>query len=173
MTKTGLRGFAAGTFVSCALLAIYTYMLHPFSSPSKQANAALTPSLVDHYLAQKGQIAIDQATFDKWSNDQKAASSSSKKNTTSQASSKTDTSKKATDQSSSTPTITKMTINVTSSMGVWDVAKELESNHIIKDKQTLYDYMLHHHLDKYLQLGSFTVSSNMTTEQIANALSKH
>jgi hypothetical protein len=164
MTKNGLRGFAAGIFVSCGLLAIYTYILHPISNQPNQAEGSITPTQVDHYLAQKGQIAVDQATFDKWSNDQKAAQSSSNSKTKSQTKSKADT---------STPTVTKMTINVTGSMGVWDVAKELEANHIIKDKQALYDYMLHHKLDKYLQLGSFNVSSQMTTEQIANVLSKH
>jgi hypothetical protein len=173
MTKNGLRGFAAGIFVSCGLLAIYTYILHPISNQPNQAEGAITSTQVDHYLAQKGQIAVDQATFDKWSNDQKAAQSSSNSKTKSQTTSKADTSTQTKEPSPSTPTVTKMTINVTGSMGVWDVAKELEAKHIIKDKQSLYDYMLHHKLDKYLQLGSFNVSSQMTTEQIANVLSKH
>jgi hypothetical protein len=168
MTKTGLRGFAAGIFVSCALLTIYTYIFHPFTNQAKQAGAALTSTQVDQYLAQNGKIAVDQATFDKWSNDQKSA----KKNTNGQTQS-TDTSTKTTGPSTPSPTVTKMTIHVTGSMGVWDVAKELEANHIIKNKQTLYDYMLHHQLDKYLQLGSFNVSSQMTTDQIANVLTKH
>lgn len=171
MTKTGLRGFAAGIFVSCALLAIYAYVFHPFTHSSEQANSPLAAAQVDQFLAQKGQVAVDQATFDKWSKDQKSNASSSQKTTTNKTSS--DKATKTNSPSPSTPTVTKMSINVTNSMGVWDVAKELEANHIIKDKQKLYDYMLHHHLDKYLQLGTFTVSSNMTTEQIANALTKH
>lgn len=166
MNKYGLRGFALGIFVTCALVAIEFFM---FSSPvhavKEQTSTALTEANVDQFLATKGEIAVDQATFNKWQSDQKSGQT---KASTNQAPSASSNSNSITQK-----TIIQTTIKVTGSMGVWDVATELEQDKIIKDKQALYDYMLHNHLDKYLQLGSFKVTNQMTTAQIAKVLTKN
>ncbi|WEG14268.1 hypothetical protein PU629_07885 [Pullulanibacillus sp. KACC 23026] len=171
MTQNGLRGFAAGVFLSCALVAIYYYILpHPTQSVTTKATSSLKQAQVDRYLNDHGQIAMDEDTYKKWQADQEKASTPSKDSA--QSSDKTTSEKKA-PTSPKTPAVKKMTITVKSGMGVWDVAKELEQNHIIKDKQTLYDYMHKNKYDKYLQLGKFTVSSDMSIDQITKVLTKN
>ncbi len=178
MTKTGLRGFALGIFITCALVAIYTYVIAPSSpSPNSKGKIALTEQKVSDYLASQGKIAVDQATFNKWQNTEQNASNSSsntdsKKTTASKGKDASSHSSATSTDSSNQKVVVKTTIHIKNGMGVWDVAKQLQQDKIIKDQQALYDYMLKNKLDKYLQLGTFTLSSDMTLQQIAHAISK-
>lgn len=171
MSKNGLRGFGTGIFVACAIIAIYYYMFsHLGSSPSTKSNAgkAITQDQVNLYLANHGQIAVDQATFNKWQISQSQPSTSK-----SPSSSASKSSTKNTSPTSPAPSkVVKMTLTIKSGMTVWDVATTLEQNKIIKNKQTLYDYMLKNNLDTTLQLGTFQVSSDMSTAQIAKTITK-
>lgn len=176
MTKTGLRGFALGIFISCALVALYTYFLAPTShskSTTQSGKTPLTSQNVEQYLANHGKIAVDQATFTKWqSAEQKTSGPSSKTNTQSKSSGSGTPSSSSTTNTGSTNTVIKTTLNITNGMDVWAVANQLKQDNIIKDPQALYDYMLKNNLDKYLQLGTFNLSSSMTLSQIAHAISK-
>lgn len=172
MTKNGLRGFGTGIFVACAVIAIYYYMFSHLNSTAlgHQTNTAngLTQTRVDQYLANKGQIAVDQATFNEWQSDQQnsapAKSSAPTKSTGSTQKNQT--------TSPAKPTVTKMVLTIKSGMSVSDIAKTLEQNKVIKDQQAFYNFMVKNKLDTKIQLGTFNVSSNMTTAQIAKAITK-
>ncbi|GGE46862.1 hypothetical protein GCM10011391_27150 [Pullulanibacillus camelliae] len=183
MTRNGMRAFAAGIIITCAVIAFFYYFIFNDAkgSSEKATNKSLTDSAVENYLNKKGQTAIDQATYDKWQaedrqlQDGKKTSDDKKSSSDSAASDsdkKDDQSKAASDKKEESESKT-VTIKVKSGMTSTDIADQLQSEKIIKDSQKLVDYIVGHDLEKYIQLGSYKIKSDMTIPQIAKVLSTY
>jgi hypothetical protein len=163
LTKHGMRGFAAGILLASGIVALYYYQLMPKNDDEK-AEAPLTESRVDAYLASKGEIAVDKAAFEKWqaSESQKASGDQGKAADKSSA----NDDKKNADQ----PKVYKAKITVKQGMTTSDVAEALEKQHVIKDRHQLTQYVIDHKLEPYLQLGTYTFTSDMSIPDIAKKL---
>jgi hypothetical protein len=177
MTKHGMRGFASGIIATTAVVALFHFQLTPKSEATTDSNASLTENTVQKYLNSHGEIAVDKEMFNKWQNSEKKGTS---KSTDSNTKSDDKTSDKSTKDNSSgsdttteSPQVYKATVQVTQGMTTSDVAAELESQHVIKNKYDLIHYVVNNKLEPYLQLGTFTLSSDMTIAQIASKLTNH
>jgi len=186
MTKNGMRAFASGMIITCAVIAFFYYFISNDvkSSSKKVANKPLTENSVENFLSKKGQVAIDQATYDKWqaedqqleaggkgNNNKKNNSdntSSDSGNTENQSNTKNNGKKKASQQQTRV-----VTIQVKPGMTSTDIADQLLSDKIIKNSTTLVDYIIGHDLENRIQLGSYQIKSNMTNQQIAEILSTY
>ena len=178
MTKNGMRAFAAGMIITCAVIAFFYYFLFSDSTnASKSASdKTITESDVESYLTKKGQIAVDQKTFNEWQDaeqgakgEEQASNKDEEPSTTKSDDSKQTEDKKETEEKAK-PKVVKITIK--SGMTSTDIANELESEKIIKDSQDLVDYIVKHKLEKYIQLGSFKINSDMSISDIAKAISR-
>jgi cell division protein YceG involved in septum cleavage len=54
-----------------------------------------------------------------------------------------------------------------------NIADKLLASHIIKDKDPFYNYMNSNKLEKYVQLGKYTVTSKMSIPEIAKTITKN
>jgi|GEM_PF-1607564 len=183
MTKNGMRAFASGMIITCAVIAFFYYfMFNDVKSSSKKVtDKSLTENSVENFLNKKGQVAIDQTTYDKWqaedrqlqSKGKRSNNKKSKSDTTSSASdheknSSSTKSNETTEESGSQPKTA--TIRVTSGMTSTDIADQLLSDKVIKNSQTLVNYIISHNLENRIQLGPHKISSDMTLPQIVRAL---
>lgn len=177
MTKHGMRGFASGVIVATAIVGLFYFQVEPKTEATTAGNQ-LTEKTVQNYLNSNGEIAVDKKMFDKWQSSEKQNADASKtkdssKKTEDQAS-KDD---KAKTDSSTTkkeaPTVYKATVQVKEGMTTSDVAAALVSQHVIKDKYDLINYVVNNKLEPYLQLGTYTLSSDMTIAQIAAKITSH
>ncbi|GGH79769.1 hypothetical protein JOD43_001702 [Pullulanibacillus pueri] len=183
MTKNGMRAFAAGMIITCAVIAFFYYfMLSDTGQAKKATSKTLSDSAVEDYLAKKGQIAVDQKTFNAWQKaetekDSKQDSKASDEKSTDQkdqSTAKSDEKSKTDDKDASETKPTKVKIHIKSGMTSTDIADQLESEHIIKKGQAddLVHYIVKNGLEKYIQLGTYTVSSDMSLAEIAKTIAK-
>ena len=168
MTKHGMRGFASGVIAASAIVALFYFQISPTTEASNEKSAPMTEESVEQYLNSHGEIAVDKKTFDQWQNSEQSGTASKPKE------SGKSTDKKSADKStkSDKPQVYKATIQVTQGMTTSDVAAALVSQHIIKDKYDLINYVISNKLEPYLQLGTFTLTSDMTIQQIASTITK-
>ncbi|RYM02207.1 hypothetical protein EWH99_11290 [Sporolactobacillus sp. THM7-7] len=173
MTKNGMRGFSAGILISCAVFSFFYYMMfdHP-GEKSVEAHRPLTEAAVNEYLDSHNRVALDTSDYQKyqkWQEDSAAKAAADGKKTDSTAEKK---------ESSSKPEKKKATtyeINIRSGMTPGDISSELVSAKVLKsDQKQDFDQYLHQNdLEKYVQLGTFKVSSEMTIQQIARVITKN
>lgn len=167
-----MRGFASGIIATTAIIGLVYFQMTPSSEATSANSAPITENAVQSYLASQGEIAVDKKMFDKWQESEKQTKSdnsgqkdqSSKKDT----STKGDSTTKAKQS-----TVNTATVQVTQGMMTSDVAAILESKHVIKNKYDLIHYVVNNKLEPYLQLGTYTLSSDMTIAQIASKLTGH
>lgn len=160
MTKSGLRGFAFGMLIACAVIAYYYFQVSPSQQGKKAEAAPLTEANVTAYLDKHHKVAITQTKFDEWHKQASAADDSGSK----------DAAKK--DQPKQEKVYSAV-LNIQSGMTTKNIADKLLASHIIKDKDPFYNYMNSNKLEKYVQLGKYTVTSKMSIPEIAKTITKN
>jgi hypothetical protein len=173
VTKNEIRGFAAGILLTCAVFAFFYYLIFnqgeqkPVKNVVKQT--PLTEATVTQYLASHHRKAIDLDAYNQWLSDtQKATDKASK--------SKDQTNTNSKDKSpAKTSKTTTYTLHIKSGMTPGDISSELVSAKILKSNQKLnFDQYLHkNRLEKYVQLGSYKVSSDMSIQKLAQVITKN
>lgn len=166
MTRSGLRGFSFGVLIACAVIAFYYFQYQPKSTTVKAA--PLTEAAITKYLDQHKLVAVSKTQFNQWQ---------AQKNAKSQTAGKTSTPAKSDNKSSApakkTNDVHNTTINIKSGMLPSDIADQLLSNHIIKNKDSFDTYMHKNGLEKYIQLGKFKVNSSMSIPDIAKVITRN
>ncbi|MCO7128302.1 hypothetical protein NIE88_21480 [Sporolactobacillus shoreicorticis] len=176
MTKNEIRGFAAGILLTCAVFAFFYYLIFnqgeqkPMKNTVKQT--PLTEATVTQYLASHHRKAIDLDAYNQWLSDTKKATEQASKEKT-----KTDknSDKEKNDKSSSESKKTSYKLHIKSGMTPGDISNELVSAKILKSnqKQDFDSYLHKNKLEKYVQLGSFNVSSDMSIQKLAQVITKN
>ncbi|MFT8391874.1 MAG: hypothetical protein ABF586_02210 [Sporolactobacillus sp.] len=170
MTKNGLRGFAAGILVATAVFAFFFYLI--FNGSVQQSKPVvrqkpLTEAAVTQYLTNHHRKAIDIDAYNQW----QAQNKPSKQSTPAKQkkSGKTKTSSKSASKT------TTYEVTIKSGMMPNDISSELVSAKILKSsQQSAFDSYLHkNHLEKYVQLGKFKVSSDMSIPKLAQVITKN
>ncbi|RYL91602.1 hypothetical protein EWI07_10900 [Sporolactobacillus sp. THM7-4] len=171
MTKNGMRGFSAGILTACAVFAFFYYLIFNPDGQSKPPvrQAPLTESAVNRYLDSHNRVALDTTDYQKyqkWQEDSAAKTPAAK--------SKTDNKKAAANSHKTQKAIT-YEINIQSGMTPGDISSQLVQAKILKSGQkSEFDSYLHNnHLEKYVQLGKFKVSSDMSFQKIAQVITKN
>lgn len=169
MTKNGIRGFAAGIILATAVIAFFYYLIfNQGGQPATKSvvrQAPLTEAAVTNYLADHHRKSIDINAYNQWLADtQKAAAKTTK-------SSAKKTSGSSTKSSVKSKVIT-YKVHIKSGMALGDIAQDLVSGKILKSNQvnSFNTYFQKHNLEKYVQLGTFTVKSNMSIPDLAKAI---
>ncbi|WP_010632190.1 hypothetical protein [Sporolactobacillus vineae] len=175
MTKNGIRGFAAGILIATAVFAFFYYLIFNQGSQPAVKNvvrqAPLTEASVTNYLAAHHRKSIDIDAYNKWQADtQKATADATKSKAGTSDSSKKSASSKADGKSK----VVTYKIHIKSGMALGDIARDLVSAKILKSSQesTFNRYLQKHNLEKYVQLGTFTVKSNMSIPELAKAVTR-
>lgn len=57
-------------------------------------------------------------------------------------------------------------------MSSGEIAKVLEDNHIVKDRQEFAQYLIAHNDQAKIQLGTYNLTSSMNYNQIAKIITK-
>ncbi len=161
MTRSGLRGFAFGILIACAVIAYYYFQVAPQQKEKTAKAAPLTEENVTAYLDNHKMVAISQSKFDEWHKDAQKAADANSKNTSSKDKSKTDQAK-----------VYSTVLNIQSGMTTKNIADKLLADHIIKDKTPFYHYMDTNKLEKYVQLGKYKITSKMSIPEIAKTITK-
>ncbi|TCP31134.1 YceG-like family protein [Scopulibacillus darangshiensis] len=159
MTKRGMRGFAFGILVSCAVIAYFFYQIYQPSVDIKKE--PLTEATVTKYLSEHQMVAVSEDNYNQLKAGARETSADKKSGDQSK-----DKAKKDNKQVYTT------VINIKAGMTTKDVADQLLDNHIIKDKDPFYEYLDKHNLEKYMQLGKFKLSSDMSIAEIVKILTK-
>lgn len=176
LTKNEIRGFAAGILLTCAVFAFFYYLIFnqgeqkPVKDVAKQT--PLTEATVTQYLASHHRKAIDLDAYNQWLSDtQKATEQASKEKPKTDS----DSSKKSSDNSSSKAKKTTYKLQIKSGMTPGDISSELVRAKILKSnqKQNFDSYLHKNKLEKYVQLGSFSVSSDMSIQKLAQVITKN
>ncbi|MFC4618001.1 endolytic transglycosylase MltG [Camelliibacillus cellulosilyticus] len=168
MTKHGMRGFAAGIIVTTAVVGLFYFQFMP-SGEAKTASSKVTESSVAKYLEKHNQIAVDKTTYDRL---QAADTQINQQNNNQPADKSSDKASDQNKKSDDKKQVQKVKVAVKEGMTTSDVADDLQKKHIIKDKQALIDYVIKNKLEPYLQLGTYTISSDMSIADIAKAITK-
>ena len=158
MTKSGLRGFAFGLLIACAVIAYYYYQVSPPHEEKAKA-AQLNEANVTSYLDKHQMVAISQAKFDEWHKQAQTSADAGAKDSSKKDSSKTDQTE-----------IYSTVLNIQSGMTTKNIADKLLASHIIKDKDPFYNFMNKNKLEKYVQLGKYKVTSKMSIAEIAKMI---
>lgn len=172
VTKNGIRGFAAGILVSTAVFAFFYYLIfNEGEQPSEKMavkEAPLTEASVTQYLTSHHRKAIDIDAYNKWQSDTKSTVAKSDQNK------KSNKDEKKSDSESQPEKVT-YKLNIKSGMTPSDISDSLVSAKVLKSNQKKnFDQYLHNKkLEKYVQLGTFTVSSDMSIEKIAQVITKN
>jgi hypothetical protein len=175
VTKNGIRGFAAGILLSCAVFAFFYYLIfnHGEQAATKQVvkQTPLTEATVNQYLASSHRKAIDLDAYNQWQSDTQKATEKAG----SEQKSDSDNSKKESSSDSDKNKKTTYKLHIKSGMTPGDISQELVAAKILKaDKRNDFDaYLKKNKLEKYVQLGSFTVSSDMSIAKLAQVITKN
>lgn len=171
MTKRGMRAFAAGLWVAAVVLACFFYF-----GPQTQETAAkpseVTKGQVQRYLAKHNQVAIDESKYQSLQSTTSKKDKSSKKessnkgNNTKKDNQKSDKS----NQNKKESTSKSYTLHVQSGMTGGEIGQKLENAHIISNWYDLSKYLQNHHLENKVQLGTYTVTSDMSVREIAKKI---
>jgi hypothetical protein len=170
VTKNGIRGFAAGILVAAAVFAFFYYLI--FNEGESQSakvvkQTPLTEATVTQYLTNHHRKAIDIDAWNQWQADMKTATS--KNNQSDKNNNSSDKNSKA------KPDVKSYKLNIKSGMTPGDISGSLVSAKVINSdkKKALDKYLQDKKLEKYVQLGTFTVSSDMSVEKIAQVITKN
>ncbi|MFT8317517.1 MAG: hypothetical protein ABF651_04475 [Sporolactobacillus sp.] len=172
MTKNGMRGFAAGVLLTVAVFAFFYYLI--FNDGQQSAakpvvkRTPLTEATVTRYLTSHHRKAIDLDAYNQWQAQNKPA----KKSAATPEKKSTNKPKKKAKPDSKTTTYK---LRIKSGMTPGDISNELISAEILKSNQkNAFDSYLHkNRLEKYVQLGSFKVSSDMSIPKLAQVITKN
>lgn len=168
LTKNGLRGFAAGILVATAVFAFFYFLIFNGSEqPAKKVvrQKPLTEAAVTQYLTSHHRKAIDIDAYNQWQAQNKLSKQPASKTQKAKAEKKSKPATKATTYH----------LHIKSGMTPGDISSELVSAKILKGSQkTKFDSYLHkNHLEKYVQLGTFKVSSDMDIKKLAQVITKN
>ncbi|MET1247671.1 hypothetical protein ABWW58_02645 [Sporolactobacillus sp. STCC-11] len=175
MTKNELRGFAAGILLTCAVFAFFYYLIFNQGEQKPAKNVVkqtpLTEATVTQYLTGHHRKAIDLDAYNQWQNDTKKATEQAGKE---KATTDNDSKKKEKAPEKSTKKTT-YKLHIKSGMTPGDISSELVSAKILKSSQkhSFDSYLQKNKLEKYVQLGTFSVSSDMSIPKLAQVITKN
>jgi YceG-like family. len=170
LTKNGIRGFAAGILIATAVFAFFYYLIFNQGSQPVAKNvvrqAPLTEATVTNYLTAHHRKSIDIDAYNKWLADTQKTTASSTKSAANNSGSSTKSS------ASGNSKVITYKVHIKSGMALGDIAQDLVSGKILKSSQvnSFNQYFQKHNLEKYVQLGTFTVKSNMSIPDLAKAV---
>lgn len=178
MSKDSLRGFAGGLIIAAALFAVFYYQV--FHIPNKTAAASINQSSVNKYLSNNKQVAVNKNDYaamkDAIKQANAKANSQSSNNKTSSDTKKSNTTgstpQSSSKNSSSNSKVYQADITIKSGMSSAEVSSQLKNKNIIKDDNNFNNYLESHQLMRYVQIGTFHVSSDMSFAQLANVITR-
>ncbi|HEX7064624.1 MAG TPA: hypothetical protein VF199_06100 [Bacillales bacterium] len=176
MTKSGMRGFAAGLWVAAIVMAYFFYTGQgPAETAAKQT---VTEEQVKHYLESRDQIAVEKGSYEslKAAADQQTENKDQGKSEKNQSKedegkkNKEDKSGDSNDQQKAEEKVKTYTLDIQQGMTSQEVGNLLENAGIIKDQEKLSEYLQDHDLAKKVQLGTFKLKSDMSIAEIAEEI---
>lgn len=173
MTKNGIRGFAAGILIATAVFAFFYYLIFNEGTQSSAQKVVkqtpLTEATVTQYLTSHHRKAIDVDAYNQW---QAANTKAIAK--TDQTAKKPKSNPKPKTNSGKAKTVT-YNLNIKAGMLPGDISNSLVQAKILNSNQkNAFDQYMHSKkLEKYVQLGTFKVSSDMSIQKIAQVITKN
>ncbi|MCI1858397.1 MAG: endolytic transglycosylase MltG [Sporolactobacillus sp.] len=170
MTKNGIRGFAAGILFASAVFAFFYYLVFNDDTEAATKKAVrqtpLTEATVSRYLSDHHRKAIDIDAYNKWQSDMNA---STQKNDGSKQGEKP---KAKSDKKNKTVSYQ---LQVKSGMSLDDITDRLVDGKVLPagKRHDFIHYMQTNKLEKYVQLGKYTVKSDMSIDKIAQVITKN
>ncbi|MFC7393338.1 hypothetical protein [Scopulibacillus cellulosilyticus] len=153
MTKRGMRGFAAGILITCAVIAFFYYqIIQPAKNDQTSSDKVLSSKNINKYLLDHHLVAVNQKQFNEWQNAKQHKESNPDKN--------------------NGKVIYRTILYITEGMTTVDIANTLADYKIIKNKEDLLDYLRSHHLEEKIQPGHYNLGSNMSIGDIVNKITK-
>ncbi|MBM7693307.1 hypothetical protein JOC77_002747 [Peribacillus deserti] len=153
MSRSILQAFAAGLFVSAAILASYHFLF--------KKDKSISFSEAEHVIKEAG-YSISKEPM----KDQKKEKSKTSAAVTSAKPPLASTKEEK-------PKIKTYTLQVQSGMTPQDLSDILQKNGIIKDSDEFENYLKAHDLNENIQLGSFVLTSNMSIAQISSTITRN
>ncbi len=155
MIKSTLRSFGIGAFLAGSIMAITTQLnLDDSNVPSKTSNG----SSKDTVVIKKTEL-----------NALKEEATDAKEQL---AKIQTDYNNLKADQSTKKDNIQSYTLVIKRGMGTSEVSKALKNGGIIKDDAEFERYIINHDQAKYIQIGDYKLTSEMTNEEILKVITK-
>ncbi|WP_239984881.1 hypothetical protein [Sporolactobacillus pectinivorans] len=173
LTKNGIRGFAAGILIATAVFAFFYYLIFNDGQSSTQKAVKQTPlteATVTQYLTSHHRRAIDIDAYNQWQADNSKAAAK-----TGQTAQKANNTNSKPNAKPGTNNVVTYQLNIKSGMMPSDISSSLVQAKILNsNQQTAFDQYMHtKHLENYVQLGTFTVKSNMSIQQLAQVITKN
>lgn len=171
MNKGTIRAFAAGIILSTAAIAGYERWIEPMDSRSMSIEQAKS------LLQQKG---YHVTTNPKQEKQKETANKKNPEPVEKEAKDikpvqELDTEKKEAPQASSQQNkdqAAAYTLTIQSGMTTGEIAKLLVREGILRDASSFEKYMEQNELSKYIQIGDYVLTDNMTVQQVAKTITK-
>ncbi len=155
MIKSTLRSFGIGVFLAGSIMAITTQLnLDDSNVPSKTSNG----SSKDTVVIKKTEL-----------NALKEEATDAKEQL---AKIQTDYNNLKADQTTKKDNIQSYTLVIKRGMGTSEVSKALKNGGIIKDDAEFERYIINHDQAKYIQIGDYKLTSEMTNKEILKVITK-
>ena len=180
--KHYIRAFAIGLFAASVSLLIIYYMSDGKANSAK----SMTRDEMSDRLKEQGYRIVTESEYitlkvqkDEAQKAQHAASAPNEKDQQKKTDEKANENKANTDKKDKTDKPEKeeqqvktFTLHIASGMATSEISEMLEDNGIIKDANAFDKYLEKQNYAKYIQLGKHKVSSDMSQEEMAKALTK-
>lgn len=162
MTKSQLRGFAGGLFLSAALMAYVHFTGGEIEKQAENKETPLTENEVKAFLEKRGKIAVERSAYRKLK--EQAEKQQAK---TAAEDEKIKENNKTTGEQTKTYVAT---IEVQPGMSSQQVIDRIVSANIISDGDKLFEYLEDHGLLQKVQIGTYRLSSEMSIAEIAEKI---
>ncbi|WP_078545650.1 MltG/YceG/YrrL family protein [Litchfieldia alkalitelluris] len=156
MSKLGLRAFSAGIILATSIMGIMYY-----NEPKTVNTATVTDSDIEAYLSDQNHLVL----IEKEEYDELLEIQSTHQETEKQEQTKAEVKIEE-------KIITKYILEITPGMNSLEISEVLEDVGVIKNAKELNTYILDNDLAKNIQIGSFTVTSEMTHKEIGDIITR-
>lgn len=179
LTKNGMRGFAAGILGTCAVFALFYFFIfnddgQKDKTQKKVEQEPLTEDAVNLYLEENNRVSLSADDYQKYQEWQESNAANKKDEDNKEENSKEEEKQ----DSKSEPEKSEATtyeLTISSGMTPGDISSNLVEAKVLKsDQKDDFDRYLHDNkLEKYVQLGKFKLSSDMSIEEMAKVITKN
>jgi hypothetical protein len=157
-----MRGFAAGLWLAGLVMAYFYYTSQHDAAQTDAKPEGLTEAQVQQFLNEHNQIAVDKSTYE-------SLQATARKQET-KADKSGEKGKKTGETHKKKETIRSYTLHIKSGMTIEEIGTTLEKANIIRDEAKLRKYLHNHDMEKYVQLGTFKLKSDMSIPEIAKKI---
>lgn len=156
MNKRGLRAISIGILLAVSVIGSDYYIFE------KKDNKPLDQQTAKTLLQKEGYVVLSAEDY------KKVKMQTRQKNTNSEIQTQANTlNKKQVENEELT-----YQLQIVSGVSSGEIAKLLVENHIIENENEFAQYMITHHFQTKIQLGTFSLSNTMSYDQIAKIITK-